>query len=264
MSKLRAFAHTTARNRTQHPANRINHVRPLARVLSTLVAIGGFAAAGASHASLINGGFEEATGTPRVNDANWALFHENSVAGWETTATDNQIEIWGNNFDSLSGGPVPAYEGRQFAEINATQFATLYQDVFDIAAGSVVGFEFAHRGRSGVDTMRMMITDLGLDNLLGGDDSVLFSRDYATGNTAWAVYYTSAGESPIVALGNATRFSYQAISTANGSNSVGNFIDAADFGVGVQAVPEPASVALIALGLNRTGSAPQTRLKRAR
>ena len=62
---------------------------PLARVLSTLVAIGGFAAAGASHASLINGGFEEATGTPRVNDANWALFHENSVAGWETTATDN-------------------------------------------------------------------------------------------------------------------------------------------------------------------------------
>ncbi|HMX14868.1 MAG TPA: PEP-CTERM sorting domain-containing protein [Thauera aminoaromatica] len=211
------------------------------------------AAAGTAHASLINGGFETGTGTPFVADANWALFNESAVPGWETTATDNQIEIWGNNFSSVSGGPVPAYEGRQFAEINATQFATLYQDVFGIATGSVVGFEFAHRGRSGVDTMRMMITDLGLDNLLGGgDDTVLFSKNYSTGNTAWA-FYTSAGEAPISALGNATRFSYQAISTANGSPSVGNFIDAADFGVGVQAVPEPASIALIALGLAGLG-----------
>lgn len=225
----------------------------LPRLLTTLAAIGGLAAAGTAHASLINGGFETGTGTPFVADASWALFNESAVPGWETTATDNQIEIWGNNFSSVSGGPVPAYEGRQFAEINATQFATLYQDVFGIATGSVVGFEFAHRGRSGVDTLRMMITDLGLDNLLGGgDDTVLFSKDYSTGNTAWA-FYTSAGEAPISALGNATRFSYQAISTANGSPSVGNFIDAADFGVGVQAVPEPASIALIALGLAGLG-----------
>ena len=223
--------------------------RPLA-VFATLASL---AAASGAHAGLINSGFESSTGTPFVADGNWALAHQSSVAGWQTTASDAQIEIWGNNFNSASGGPVPAYEGRQFAEINATQFATLYQDVFSIGAGSVVGFEFAHRGRSGVDTMRMMITDLGLDNLLGGgDDTELFSRDYSTGNTAWA-FYTSSGEAPITTLGNATRFSYQAIRTASNSVSVGNFIDAANFGVGVQTVPEPGSIALLALGLAGLG-----------
>ena len=74
--------------------------------------------------------------------------------------------------------------------------------MFDIAAGSVVGFEFAHRGRSRVDTMRMMITDLGLDNLLGGgDDGILFSRTTHDQQHPRQAFYTSAGESPIVALG---------------------------------------------------------------
>ena len=67
----------------------------------------------------------------------------------ETTATDNQIEIWGNNFSSVSGGPVPAYEG---APVRRDQRHPVRHPVpgrVRHATGSVVGFEFAHRGRSG-------------------------------------------------------------------------------------------------------------------
>ncbi|GBF85630.1 PEP-CTERM sorting domain-containing protein [Aphanothece sacrum] len=43
----------------------------------------------------------------------------------------------------------------------------------------------------------------------------------------------------IITLGNNIRFAYSAVSTGSGNRSVGNFLDAADFGVGVGIVPEP-------------------------
>ena len=103
--------------------------------------------------------------------------------------------------------------------------------------------------------MRLTITDLGGNNQLGGgDDTVLFVDDYSDGNTAWG-FYTSAEELPIAALGNTIRFAYQALTTASGNSTVGNFIDAADFGVGiaVQNIPEPAVLALMGLGLAGLG-----------
>ena len=115
ITSKRAFA--PARHRTQHPANRDRPFLRAPRILfhprrnrwpSPLPT--------SASASLINGGFET-TGTPDPMTPAGRFSRENSVAGWGTTATDNQIEIWGSNFDSLSGGPVPAYEGRQFAEI---------------------------------------------------------------------------------------------------------------------------------------------------
>lgn len=225
--------------------------RRLSKYLARVFITAGLAvcATSSAQAGLVNGSFE----TPYVADGNWGLF--DNVTGWKTTSTDGVIELWGNGFSSLSGGPVYAYEGRQFAEINATQFATLYQDVSGISAGSIVGFQFAHRGRSGLDSMRLTITDLGGNNQLGGgDDTVLFVDDYSDGNTAWG-FYTSAEELPIAALGNTIRFAYQALTTASGNSTVGNFIDAADFGVGiaVQNIPEPAVLALMGLGLAGLG-----------
>lgn len=196
-----------------------------------------------AQAGLINGGFESPSLTPGSPDFHFV--NAPSVPGWNTTAADNVIEIW---TDGVFG--VPAYEGTQFAELNANLASTLFQDSIGIAAGSILGFEFAHRGRLGIDTMRLDITDLGGDGVFGtGDDTLLFSKEYADGNQSWG-FYTSAGEAPIIALGNTVRFSYVAVSTATGNPSVGNFIDAADFGVGVaQAVPEPMTLSMILAGL---------------
>jgi hypothetical protein len=191
-------------------------------------------------AMLINGGFE----LPDVGDAaSFALYAPGDVPGWSTT--DVAIEIWGNGFLGVT-----SYEGSQHAEINAFINGTLYQDVAGITVGSIIGFEFAHRARVGTDVMRLSITDLGADGLLGGtDDTTIFTNTYSADTTAW-VFNTSLGLSPLTALGNTVRFSYTAVSTGSGDASVGNFLDAANFGVGVATpVPEPATLGLLGGGL---------------
>jgi len=196
-----------------------------------------FAADSASAATIINGGFE----TPDTGAV--LQTNEDNVPGWETTSGDNLIELWQSGFNGVA-----SYEGSQHAEINATQAATLYQDVAGIAADTVLSFQFAHRGRAGNDKLRLTITDLGLNGVLGGgDDFVLFTDTYTTGTAAWA-FYTSAGESEIKARGGTLRFSYEAVFAAGGS-TVGNFLDAVNFGTKteVDGVPEPSTIALLSV-----------------
>lgn len=196
-----------------------------------------------AQAGLINGGFE----IPDISsEAEFSQLSPELVPGWETT--DVSIEIWANGFRGVF-----AQEGTQFAEINAFINGTLYQDVTGIAAGSEVGFTFLHRARVGTDVMGLTITDLGIDNLFGtSDDTVLFTKNYSATTAAW-VNNTNAGEDPIFTVGNNVRFAYSAVSTGSGNPSIGNFLDAADFGVGVgpsvKNVPEPAStLGLLAIG----------------
>ena len=196
----------------------------------------------AGAAALINGGFENPAFGGGVN-----YVTDTSMAGWRTTATDHQIEYWSHGFLGVT-----SYEGNQHVELNAYQVSTLYQDVAGIAAGSTVGYEFAHRGRAGVDSMRLTITDLGANNAIGGgDDTVLFTQLFTDGNTAWSFYSNGAA---LTALGNTMRFAYESVSAAGGP-TVGNFLDAVAFGVGVAApVPEPTSIALSLLGLAGVGA----------
>lgn len=190
-------------------------------------------------ADRINGSFELqpfCPGTPCVS-----IVDASQVLGWQTTAMDNKIEIWANNFQSVS-----ASGGNQHAELNANFVSTLYQIDSSIAAGSIVGFTFDHRGRAGVDTMRFTLTDLGADNLLGGlDDTVLFTQQYSDGNSGW-VTHSGTG---IAALGGKVQFSFASISAAGGNPAIGNFLDRAGFGVGVGAdSPEPSAASLLLFG----------------
>ncbi len=247
----------------------------------------------AQASNLINGGFNTIHDAPEnaefgrssedpdrvFSQGLWAFMDESLVPGWETLASDNYIEVWSPEFaasQNVENDPNVDLEGDiidRFIELNANQVSSVFQDVSGIAADLEVGFEFSHRARKfgstvpdaeQIDTMRLVITDLGLDNVLGGDDdTILFSKQYSAGIFEWE-RNTNEGEAPIITLGNTMRFSYESVSTTAGNLTYGNFIDNASFGVGVGAVnssadvPEPATV----LGLLAFGTLGATSLKR--
>ena len=131
-----------------------------------------FTLASPARAGLVNGGFELPL------NGRGSIMFPSSIPGWQTNDTRNSFEIWNSGAYN-----VYAYEGKQFAELNAYSASTLWQDVAGIAGGSRVGFQFAHRGRAGEDTMSFTLTDLGADGKSGGGgldkDTVLFTKNYS-------------------------------------------------------------------------------------
>ena len=135
----------------------------------------------------------------------------------------------------------PSYEGTRHAELNANYASTLYQDVNGLGDNNSINWHFAHRGRSGTDVMKLTITDLGADQQWGGgDDTTIFTQNFAADNAAWQVHYGT-----ITSIGNNTRFAFEAVS-AVGGNTQGNFIDWCGFGQNV-VIPTPGVIALIGL-----------------
>ncbi|MDZ8105196.1 MAG: PEP-CTERM sorting domain-containing protein [Nostoc sp. DedQUE12a] len=183
-------------------------------------------------AALINGGFED---TIVSASKTWDSIDESLIPGWETTATDNKIEIQTPRLFHAG-----ALGTNQYAELNANQVSSLYQDV-QTTAGSTMFWRFFHRGRQGVDTMRLSLIDLTTN-------TTLFSQIYNTGNTAWVEY-----QGTTVATGGTTRWQFDSVAAAGGNPSIGNFLDEVYFAEkppeGFQTVPEPASVlGLLAMG----------------
>ncbi|MGY1653188.1 DUF7507 domain-containing protein [Geodermatophilus sp. SYSU D01119] len=166
-----------------------------------------------STVALANGGFEQ----PAIRANDLAFLHQDQVPGWTTTATDRQIELW----RGYQG--VPAGSGAQFAELNANQVSTLYQDV-PTSPGQTLRWELQHRGRLGTDTMAVHIavpgTPLSLVTRQGANLS-----DGRTWGTHSGVYTVPAGQTT-------TRFAFQSVSAAGGNASVGNFLDSISFGTG--------------------------------
>jgi hypothetical protein len=170
--------------------------------------------------SLLNWSFEE----PVIAPKSYKIFNNADIPGWNSTS--GKIELWSDGFSSNSGGPVPAPVGNQFAEINATANATMYQDV-GTTPGTVIYWSLLHRGRAGVDTMAVLF---GPPN----DSQLVQQAEFSTGNTDWDAY---SGSYTIPPGQTTTRFAFRAVSTATGNQTVGNFIDA--ISLTTEPCPEP-------------------------
>lgn len=104
--------------------------------------------------AILNGSFEE----PARTDKNAPQLDD--VRGWSTTATDHLIEFGVNtqtdSAPQLSGNDKSIPDGNQFAELNADEVSTLYQNVSTVG-GHIYEWGLSHRGRMGKDTMALII-----------------------------------------------------------------------------------------------------------
>ncbi|MBC1246960.1 immunoglobulin-like domain-containing protein [Listeria booriae] len=154
---------------------------------------------------LVNGSFEE----PQIARSS-QMFDASEVPGWKTTATDNTIELQRNynNFWKMD-----AADGAQWAELNATMNSALYQDI-ETTPGTKIRWKVSHRGRDGVDTAEVRF---GSPN-----QSLELMATMASGSEDWTEYQ---GTYTIPEGQTVTRFEFQAISTADGDLTRGNYLD---------------------------------------
>ncbi len=141
---------------------------------------------------------------------NYTIVDASQVPCWGTTASDNNIEVWGSGFIG-----VPSYSGNQFIELNAYMVSTLFQN-FTVAPGTSLTVSFAHRGRAGIDVLSV---DIGP---VGGSYTTLGT--YSDDNTSWG-YYTVNYTVP-TGLGSTYSLRFNSVSAAGGNPAVGNFLDA--------------------------------------
>lgn len=181
------------------------------------------AAAPVSANLIVNGGFEQ----PDVPTGNWQYFSSAAVDGWE----GDNIEIWDNY------GGVSAYEGSQFAELNAHPYSGSEFGIFQNFAttiGQSYDLSFAYRARqSNSESFDVSVTPGMTWNL---DDHVV---------GAWSIFSGS-----FVASSELTTLTFTSVIPETGT--VGNFLD--DVKV-TASVPEPGSIALLGLSLLGMGVA---------
>lgn len=229
-------------------------------------------ACGTATPSLINGGFEQLPLLPtQPNNEDWMEFNggnpplqfllvrdtpiNDQIVGWQTTASDNYIEIQrqvagyeqdgtqntGGYWDQRS--PQPG-QGQYWAELNAYEASALFQDI-EVVQGETYYWSILHRGRLfGVtDEMKVLIGQVG--SLVQQTSISKFSPTnvnkfvgeptYSTMGTSvstiatrledgWTKYqgaYTASATGTL-------RFQFEAVS-ASFANRVGNLLDGISF-----------------------------------
>ena len=157
---------------------------------------------------LQNGGFES-NGGQGISDAG-------TLANWETTATDNKVEVWAQRV--LSGFTHVPFEGNWLVELNANQNSALFQDIVTNPE-EVLLWSFAHKARGlGIETVDF---ELGPP---GGPYNIIGS--YEDNRNTWGVY---SGIYEIPAGQNMTRFYFSSQDPGGG----GNLMDGIEFHTGI-------------------------------
>jgi len=151
-----------------------------------------------------------------------ATVYEDDVPYWDTTASEpnDTIEIWrGECAHMYSSVVFTADDGEQFVELNAYVNASLYQDLKTVP-GTTITWSVAHRARD--------------SSTSGGRPDIATVSAGAPGETLTVLetmesyddrWYQYSGTYTVPAGQTVTRFSFDAISTANGDPTRGNFID---------------------------------------
>ena len=106
--------------------------------------------------AIVNGSFEQ----PAQETMLAPQLDAQIVDGWSTTATNDKIEFGVNigrsSAPQLWGTDRSIPDGNQFAELNANEVSTLYQNVSTVG-GHIYEWGLSHRGREGKDTMALII-----------------------------------------------------------------------------------------------------------
>lgn len=155
---------------------------------------------------LVDGGFE----TPLIGDCNsghYCQFLANLVPGWDTTSTEQLIEIW---IDQNMG--YPAYEGKQYVELDGVSQDTVFQDLA-LTPGALMYWSLAHHGRNGLESFELLI---------GAPDAPTSQGSFESSIDGWTTFsglYRVGAHEPI------TRFAL----SSRVAGSQGNLIDAVVF-----------------------------------
>jgi hypothetical protein len=160
---------------------------------------------GISGLALVNGSLEE----PDLNIPYTVAYpNDGDVPGWRTTG--GVFEFWGSGMEGKW-----AYDGDQFAELNAFSASTLYQDVPTVPGDAYI-YAYSHRARfGGGDVLRF---NLGPP---GGPLTTI--RTSTTGSGAWGRY-----GGVVTITEPVTRFAFESVSSSCGGGC-GNFLDAISF-----------------------------------
>jgi hypothetical protein len=201
-------------------------MKKIALVAATLALATSAAFATAPANIVLNGGFEA---DPMANGA-WAIV--GSPTGWTATGTGLEIR------DNVVGS---AFEGKNFAELDGNANMTISQTL-DTVAGQSYTFSFWYSDRTGTAA-----STNGVDWSIGNLSGTVNGPQNNTGNNVWqefSISFVATGSHTVLSLGG-----------AGTSDSLGSSVDA----ISVSAVPEPATVGLMASGLALLGLARRRR-----